>query len=254
MDPFNLASAVVPVTGAASGIGLAVCRQLRARGARPLLLDLDPARLEAALQEVYPDLPDRARHGYPLDVSDSGAVDACFARIDAEHGGATHAVANAGTGMRANALEITDAQWERVLAVNLSGAMYFCRAAARRLVERKGGAIVVTASIAGLLARENSIGYASSKAAAINMTRALAIDLGPHGVRANAVAPGIIDTPMQQKNPPERVQAAAGRAVLGRLGSADEVASVIVFLLSDQASYVTGQAIVVDGGIMAKYA
>lgn len=249
-----MASAVVPVTGAASGIGLAICKRLRAEGATPLLLDFNEQRLDAAVREVYPDTDSASRHGYVLDVRDSKAVDICFADIKRDHGLVTHAVANAGMASGAHILEITDEQWHQVMDVNLHGVMYFCRAAARHLAEAKRGSIVTMASIAGLMVKENRIAYTSSKAAVINMTRSMAVDLGGYGIRVNAVAPGVIDTPLQQDKPASVMQATRQKVPLERLGTADEIAKVVLFLLSDMASYITGETIVADGGLTIKYA
>lgn len=253
MSAWNFQSAVVPVTGAASGIGLAICRRLREEGATPLLLDVDADRLATALAQVYAGSDDRARYGYVLDVGDARAVDACFDRIRAEHGLVTHAVANAGIGGPAHVLEITDELWQRVLDVNLSGVMYVCRAASRHLAERRSGAIVNIASIAGLMAKPSRVAYTSSKAAVIQLTRALALDMGTYGVRVNAVAPGIISTPMQEQNPQQAVQAIAARSALQRLGTPAEVANAVLFLMSDLASYVTGHTLTVDGGVTVNY-
>lgn len=254
MMSLNLQSAVVPVTGAASGIGLAICKRLHAEGATPILLDIDELKLNAAVQEVYGTSSANdtgAPKGYRLDVRDSQAVSDFFARIQADHGGITHAVSNAGRAGAAHILEITDQQWRDVLDVNLDGSLYFCRAAARLLAPKKAGAIVNLASIAGFGAKESRVAYNSSKAAVVNMTRALALDLGPLGIRVNAVAPGIIDTPMQQINGAR--PGILERTALKRSGTADEMAKVVLFLLSDMASYVTGETIIADGGITCRY-
>lgn len=254
MAAWNFQSALVPVTGAGSGIGLAICRRLREEGATPLLLDVDSDRLAAALAEVYAGVDDRARYGYQVDVRSSSAIDACFDSIRSEHGLVTHAVASAGIVGPAHVLDITDEQWQSVLDVNLSGVMYLCRAAARHLSEGRRGAIVNIASIAGLSGKHSRIAYTSSKAAVVNLTRALALDLGEYGVRVNAVAPGVIDTPMQKKNLQQPGSGTAGRSALKRVGQAEEVANAVLFLLSDLASYVTGHTLVVDGGVTVNYA
>jgi 3-oxoacyl-[acyl-carrier protein] reductase len=131
-------------------------------------------------------------------------------------------------------------------------AMHFCRAAARQLSQRKKGAIVTVASIGGLSATQDRFSYVASKAAVINLTRALAVDLGKSGIRANAVAPGVIDTPMQDRNR-DSFPTISEVIPLKRIGKADEVASAVLFLLSDVSSYITGATLVVDGGITAKY-
>jgi 3-oxoacyl-[acyl-carrier protein] reductase len=252
-NELDLQGAVVPVSGSASGIGLAIAKRLRAAGALPLLLDIDAARLDAARLDVFGGADSPAACTYVLDLRDSGAVDACFDSIRRDHGPVTHAVANAGIGAATPLLDMTDAQWHAVMDVNLHGTMYFCRAAARQLAGRGRGAIVTVGSIAGLLVKPDRVAYTASKAAVIHMTRALALDLGPLGVRVNGIAPGVIDTPLMQMNPASYRQAMSDKAALGRLGTPDDIAGVALFLLSDLASFVTGHTIVADGGLSIRY-
>jgi NAD(P)-dependent dehydrogenase (short-subunit alcohol dehydrogenase family) len=252
MNTWNMGSALVPVSGAASGIGLAICKRLRAEGAKPLMLDVNGARLEAAASEVFGNSEEALRCAYTVDVRDSGAIDACFAGILRTHGAVTHAVAGAGIVGPGHVLSITDEQWHQVVDVNLHGTMYFCRAAARQLAEAKRGSIVTIASIAGFQAKENRAAYTASKAAVVNLTRALALDLGGVGVRVNGIAPGVIDTPIQDNNR-ATLETVAQSIPLRRIGNADEIANGVLFLLSDLSSYVTGHTLVIDGGMTAKY-
>jgi len=245
--------AVVPVSGAAAGIGLAICERLKSAGAVPILLDNNRDNLEKASRQIYPELTDHTKHAHVIDVRDRVGIDACFDRIGHDHRRLDHAVANAGILLDAGVLEITDEQWHSVIDVNLTGTMYFCRAAARHLVEAGTGSIVTMASVAGFGSRERKLPYSSSKAAIINMTRALALDLGRLGVRVNGIAPGPIDTAMQAHKSDAMRQGSIERTALGRSGSPDEIAKVALFLMSDLASYVTGQTIVVDGGMTTRY-
>lgn len=254
MIDWNLNSAIIPVSGAASGIGLAICKCLRSVGATPLLIDIDEKKLKVAALEVYPETSyTHARFIYVLDARNSKAVDSCFETIREDHGFITHAVSNAGISLAAHILDIKDEEWHSLMDINLHGMLYFCRAAARQLAQaKKGGSIVTMASIAGLKSKHSRVAYGSSKAAVINLTRALAIDMGDFGVRVNAVAPGIIDAPMQHKNSPGSLDSIS-RTPLKRIGTAQEVANVVLFLLSDMASFITGETIVVDGGLTTRY-
>ena len=249
----GIEGAVVPVSGAASGIGLAICKRLRAAGAFPILLDRNSEALAAAVRDVYGEAKLAKPQAYVLDVSQSAAVDSCFAAISRDHGQISHAVANAGILNDAGILDVTDAQWLDVIDVNLNGTMYLCRAAARLMAPMKKGSIVTMASIAGLGAKESRLAYSSSKAAIINLTRSLALDLGRLNIRVNAIAPGTIDTAMQAHKSSAQRQGSIDRTALGRNGTPDEIAKVALFLMSDLASYVTGATIVVDGGMTARY-
>lgn len=252
MTVWNFEGAVVAVTGAAQGIGFELSRSLHAAGAVVLMLDRDEAKLKASAAEIFEGLESPSRFTYVVDVSDSGAVDRCFEAMERDHGPITHAVSNAGITMATNTLTVPDEDWLKVMGVNLNGTMFFCRAAARSMVKHKRGSIVLLSSIAGMRAKESRIAYSSSKGAIINLTRALAIDLGRSGIRVNSVAPGVTETTQQLINPESYRLAQAEKTALGRTGKPVEIANGIMFLLSDLASYITGETLVVDGGLTVR--
>ncbi|WP_226553875.1 SDR family NAD(P)-dependent oxidoreductase [Celeribacter naphthalenivorans] len=256
MSAFDFSSALVPVTGGASGIGFAICKHLRAAGATPLLLDYNAPQLEAALAELYP-AESAAKYGYLLDVSSAETVSGIFDAIRDTHGPVTHAVANAGIVWRGNVMDMTDEEWRRVIDVNVNGAFYTCRAAARHMKENGGGSILTMASIGGLQTKAERAAYTSSKAALVQMTRAFAVDLAEDNIRVNCIAPGLINTPIQEaqaaKMGPEFIAKLTQRVAMKRYGSTDEIANVALFLLSDLASYMTGETVVVDGGMSIHY-
>lgn len=234
----------IVVTGAAGGIGMAISAALVEAGALVAMTDIDAARLEAARASVGAAL---AAAG---DIVDEADVEAVFARVAAGLGGVDGLVNSAGV---ADAMGGTRRQslpdWRKVIDINLQGTFLAAREAARAI--RGGGAIVNIASVAGLGAFPASNAYSVSKAGVVMMTKTLALDLARFGIRVNAVAPGIIDAPMAHALLGE---GDAGRAAMtrripmGRLGRPQEVASATRFLLSDEAAYITGAVVPVDGG------
>jgi 3-oxoacyl-[acyl-carrier protein] reductase len=251
MSETGLESAIVPVTGGASGIGLAICKRLRTLGALPVVLDVNADLLAVALAEVYPD-KDASRFGHLVDVRSSKNIDDVLELIAKEHGPVTHAVGNAGIVGVGDALTQSDDNWLTVMDVNLNGVYYFCRAAGRQMTAAGKGSIVTMASIGGMFAREGRSAYGASKAGVIQLTRTMALELGASGVRINSVAPGLVDTPIQKKNA-ATVNETAQRSALKRMAAPEEIANVAIFLLSDQSSFVTGHTIVADGGLSVRY-
>jgi meso-butanediol dehydrogenase / (S,S)-butanediol dehydrogenase / diacetyl reductase len=230
------------VTGAGSGIGEAVARRLHEEGAEVVLTNVSAERVEAIAAE----LGERASAA-PLDVRDEDAVREVVRDVDV--------LANvAGIGSTTAAPDTPLEVWEDVLAVNARGTFLCCKHAIPGMVERGGGSIVNMASAAGLVVLRNRVAYSASKGAVIAMTRALAVDHVADGVRVNAVCPGTVDSPWVRRlveEIGESLEALRARQLMGRLGTTEEIAAAVAYLASDEASFVTGTAFVVDGGLTA---
>jgi NAD(P)-dependent dehydrogenase (short-subunit alcohol dehydrogenase family) len=267
----RLAGRVAIVTGGASGIGRAVARCFAREGARVAVADVDEAGLGRLADEV------RAGGGEALavrtDVTDSGQVDALFGRVVETWGRVDVLVNNAGIGRLSPELQaraeqtvgamlgggarrslgitsrMSDAEWQRMVEVHLFGTFYCTRAALRRMEEAGGGAIVNMASVAGLAGIPGLAHYGAAKAGIIGFTKSVALEVGAARIRVNAIAPGLIDTPMTADMPPMLRQLTVLRTPLGRPGTPEEIAEVALFLVSDEASFVTGQVVSPNGGL-----
>jgi 2-keto-3-deoxy-L-fuconate dehydrogenase len=230
------------VTGAGSGIGEAVARGLHAEGADVLLADV---RAESATA-IASELGERATP-VTLDVRDEQAVRRVTADLDV--------LANvAGIGSTTTAPETALDTWEDVFAVNARGTFLCCKHAIPAMVARGGGSIVNMGSVAGLVGLRNRAAYCASKGAVIALTRALAIDHVADGVRVNAVCPGTVDSPWVRRlvdDVGESLDALRARQPMGRLGAPGEIAAAVLYLASDDAAFVTGTALVIDGGLTA---
>ena len=240
-------SIVSIVSGAASGIGAACVQRLAARG--DVVIGFDLSR---SVDQVVRGLGGRA--GVVVDVGSSAAVDAAVAAVIDEFGRVDHVVAAAGIELTAPAHELDDATWSKVQRVNVDGTFFLARAVARTMIAAgRRGSVVLLGSINSSIAMPEQAAYVTSKGAVLQLGRGLAVDWGRHGIRVNVVAPGVIDTPLNARSfaDPSRIAYYAGRTPLGRHGTADEVASVVAFLASDDASYMTGAIVPVDGGWLA---
>ncbi|AQZ95248.1 SDR family NAD(P)-dependent oxidoreductase [Halopseudomonas phragmitis] len=240
------------ITGAGSGIGRATAKRLAAEGARLMLVD----RNEEGLQQTVEQLPagtevlQRA-----LDVADEAAVEQCVADTITHFGRLDVLCNNAGIagGDYSTAQDQSLETWQKIISVNLYGVMLFTKYASRQMEKQGQGAIVNTASVAGIRSGAGGNAYSASKAGVINFTMTSACDLGAHNIRVNAVCPGLIETGMtapvfdyaRANNKEAKLGA---RCELRRYGRPEEIAATIAFLASDDASYITGQALAVDGG------
>ena len=246
---FRVDGRVAAITGGAQGIGLACAELFAEAGATVVLLDRDAAALDTARQR----LPQA--HAQVLDVTDEAAVERVFAAVARAHGRIDILVNNAGRSIRKPSLELPVADWDAVVAINLTGAFLCARAAARHMPEG-GGCIVNTASMMGLSGGGlyPNVSYHASKGGLVTMTRALAVEWAPRGIRVNAVAPTWTDTKFigQLTQNPELMARIRSVTPLQRMAEPHEVASAILFLASPAAAMVTGHVLAVDGGFLAQ--
>ncbi|KQT07552.1 SDR family NAD(P)-dependent oxidoreductase [Ramlibacter sp. Leaf400] len=242
---------VAVVTGAARGIGLAIARMFLDRGDAVALLDIDAPALASAAAELAADHGDRVLQ-IPCDVSNPEQVRNAVAQAEQKFSRIDALVNNAGVAVFKPLTETSFEEWRHVMATNLDGVFLCSQACVAAMRKVGGGSIVNIASISGLRASTLRVAYGTSKAAIVHFTKQQAVELAMHGIRANAVAPGPVETAMAKK-----VHSAAIRkdyhdsVPLARYGTEEEIAAAVVFLCSAQASYVTGQVLAVDGGFDA---
>jgi len=244
---------VAVVTGAASGMGLAIARHLAARGNRIGLLDLNG---EAALRAAE-DLRTTGATaiGAQADVTDRGTVDAALDKVRAELGPIQIMVTSAGLDAFERFTDITIESWERVLAVNLTGTFHCLQAALPDMLAARWGRMVTISSSSAQSGAPRMAHYVASKGGVIALTKALALELAPHGITVNNIPPGMIDTPMLRRAEAEgnvaNLEKIAPRVIpIGRAGTPEEIAATCGFLCSDEAAFITGQVIGVNGGMV----
>jgi len=242
-------SRVAVVTGGGSGMGTAVCRRLAERGDRVAVLDVNAEATAQVAKELEGD--GLRAVGVQVDVSDRAAVDAALDEVRAAFGPVEIMVTSAGIEGFVEFLDITPEAWDRMLAVNLSGTFHCLQAAVPDMIAEGWGRIVTISSSSAQHGTRRMAHYVASKGGVIALTKALALDLAPHGITVNTIPPGAIDTPMMRR-PMEAGQMGSeeqlvARAPLGRLGTPDDIAATCAFLCSEEAGYITGQQINVNG-------
>ena len=242
----GLAEKRVLITGGAGGIGAATAARFLQEGSRVVVLDRDPEAL-ARLTSEMPALSGTIG----ADVSDPDDIARAFEELDDLLGGLDILINNAGISIRHGFMDITPRDWQEVIDVNLNGVFFVAQQAARQMLQASGGVILNMGSTNGLMGYPYYADYNASKAGVIELTRTMALELGP-SVRVNAICPGFILTPMQAAEYTEEMQRAfASKLPLDRLGRPEDVAALFAFLASDDAAFITGQCFVIDGGELA---
>jgi 3-oxoacyl-[acyl-carrier protein] reductase len=244
---------VALITGASRGIGRAVAVELCREGADVALIGRDRAALDETAGECVAVRPGASAEVLIVDVADAAAVEGAVAATLERFGRIDFGIANAGQSVDALLLRLRPEVIDQLLSVNLKSAFYLCGALAKPMMKQRGGAIVLVSSIVGLTGNAGQAAYAASKAGLLALGKSVAKELGSRNIRVNAVAPGFIETAMTEKLPDAAkaaLKAQIDRSALGRVGTPQDVAGVVAFLCSDAAAYVTGQTIVVDGGMV----
>jgi NAD(P)-dependent dehydrogenase (short-subunit alcohol dehydrogenase family) len=237
---------VALVTGAASGMGAAHARALAREGATVVVTDLDPGGCERLADELRAGGATVTAHH--LDVTDSAGWQQVLAQAERSHGRIDVLVNNAGVQVRSIGIDADEREWDLVTSVNQRGVFLGMRSVIPGMVKRRRGSIVNVASVAALVGLRGSIPYQGSKAAVLGLTRGAAAAYGPDNVRVNAICPGLVVTGMTESADTAAVETMKAQIPLRRDGRPDEVSAAVVFLASDESSYITGVALPVDGG------
>jgi len=257
LAPFRVdfSGQVALIAGGATGIGAGCAQAFAASGAAVVVADIDAGAAETTIEAITT-AGGKARF-VSCDVADEAQVEGLIADVVATEGRLDVVHANAGLESMQKATEASLPHWNRVIGVNLTGVFLVCSAALRQMYRQGSGSVIITSSPHAVATVPDAAAYAASKGGVHALMRALALEAAPAGIRVNAIVPGTIDTPMVQResrvaaDPDEQMKRFAASHPLGRMGRPEEVASVALFLASDAASFVTGSAVSVDGGLMA---
>jgi 3-oxoacyl-[acyl-carrier protein] reductase len=243
----RLLNKICLITGAAQGIGLATALKFAAEGATVIVCDVKQAGIDEAVAQCR--ALGATTEGWVMDVTQRAQVDAVVARVLAQFGRIDVLVNNAGITQDARLQKMTLEQFDRVIDVNLRGVFHCAQAVADSMVAQGSGVILNASSVVGLYGNFGQTNYAASKFGVIGFTKTWSRELGPKGIRVNAVAPGFISTPMVAAMPEKVLQDLSAKVALRRVGKPEEIANVYAFLASDEASYINGEVIEVSGGI-----
>jgi 3-oxoacyl-[acyl-carrier protein] reductase len=238
------------ITGASGGIGRAIAVEFVRCGADVALVGRNRNRLEEAKSACANVRPGAVVQLFQADVTDQESVERVVAQSVQQFGRLNFAIANAGLSVDALLLRLKPETIDALLAANLKSAFYLCAAVAKPMMKQRAGSIVLMTSIVGMMGNAGQAAYAASKAGLIGLCKSLAKELGSRNIRVNAVAPGLIETAMTEKMPDAAKEFLIKQAALGRAGKPEDVSGAVAFLCSDAAGYITGQTLVVDGGVL----
>lgn len=241
-----LSGKVALVTGGSRGIGRSICERFARDGAKVAVVARDGARAA----ETAAALEGEGHRGYACDVADSEAVNALVKQVEQDFGSLDILVNNAGVTADNLLVRIDDEAWDKVLNTNLKGAFNLIRAAAKGMMKRRSGRIINITSVVGLTGNKGQVNYSASKAGLIGLTKSVAKELASRSILCNAVAPGFIETEMTAGLGGDTKEALMQQIALGKLGSGEDIAGAVRFLAGPDASYITGQVLVVDGGMV----
>jgi len=241
----DLSGRVALITGSTRGIGRSIAETLAECGARVAVVGRDTAKAQEVAEQISPDA-----RGFSCDVADVASVAALVAAVEEAFGSVDILVNNAGLTRDNIMLRLKDDDWDAVIDANLRGAFVAIRAATRGMMKRRWGRIINISSVVGLVGNKGQSNYAASKAGLLGLTKAVAKEFASRNILANAVAPGFIETDMTNALTPDARASLVGAIPLERLGTPKDIAAMVAFLASEHASYITGQVLVVDGGMV----